>query len=94
MKLRNCVLMGLFCGLETIEECVDNYIMHYTQCIAYTHLDEENKELNDDLVAYKAGDLVIDWDELRILNNKALKEYEDSMTSAPCTPIEEIDFEF
>jgi hypothetical protein len=94
MKLRDCVLMGLFCGLETIEECIDNYILHYTQCIPYTKLGEENKELNADLEAYEAGELPLDWDELHLLNDKALKEYEDSMTSAPCTPIEEIDFEF
>jgi hypothetical protein len=93
MKLRDCVLMGLFCGLETIEECLANYDMHYLQCVPFTEADTDIAELVEDLKAYEAGDLVLDWDELRVLNDKAWKEYESSMSSVPCTPIEEIDFE-
>jgi hypothetical protein len=98
MKLRDCVLMGLFCGLNTIGESIANYDMHYLQCIPYTEATADIAELAADLKAYEAGDLVLDWDELRALNDKALKEYEDHCKAEialnPLKRHEEIDFGF
>jgi hypothetical protein len=97
MKLRDCVLMGLFCDLETVEECVANYDMHYLQCIPYSEVNEDIAELVKEIKAWQAGTLVLDWDELHAENAKAWKEYEEyckAEMAKPSTPIEEIDFEF
>jgi hypothetical protein len=77
MKLRDCVLMGLFCGLETVEECVANYDMHYLQCISYKEVGEDIDELAEDIKAWQVGELILDWDVMRKENAQAWKEYED-----------------
>ena len=92
MKLRDVVLMGRFCGLETVEECVCNYEMHYVQCISYKDIAKENTELNSDLQDYYSGDLILDWPKIEKEVEAQLKEYDEQCrANVYIAPVQEFD---
>ncbi|MCP3899148.1 MAG: hypothetical protein GY707_05430 [Desulfobacteraceae bacterium] len=51
MKLKDCLELGKECGLNTIEECVSNVVMHSTSMFVHAQLNKELKELQQDLDA-------------------------------------------
>jgi len=92
VKLRDAVLMGRFCGLETVEECILNIEMHYWDCIPYKELPKEASELNQEYADYLAGDLILDWPAIEAEVEKDLKEYEQYCEDNPPGDCQEIDF--
>ena len=49
MKLQEAIEIGKECGLETIEECINNVTFHSTSFFAYDELEAECDELYEDL---------------------------------------------
>jgi len=78
MKLRDVVLMGRFCGLQTVDECVLNFEMHYLDCIPHKEWNDARLELGLELQAYKSGDLVLDWSEIDKEVEIQMNEYIES----------------
>jgi len=81
MKLHTAIIMGKFCGLDTVDECVFNAELHYFPCIPYYELDREAAELYQEYKAYMNGTLILDWDEINKQVEKELNDYEASCTA-------------
>jgi hypothetical protein len=79
MKLVDAVIMGRFCGLETVSECIYNIDLHYWQVISYKEVEAEQKELAADIRAWETGALQLDWVYIEAEVSKQWKEYEESM---------------
>ena len=78
MKLQDCIIMGWFMGLDTIDECINNYTFHYVQCLPYKEAVKDALELNIELNLYDTGKLELDWDYINKeveKQNKELNEY-------------------
>ena len=77
MKLQDAVLMGKFCGLETVGECILNAEMHYLTMIPYSDIPNEVNELEKEIKAYEEGTLELDWDYINAEAERQQKEYEE-----------------
>ena len=74
MKLREAVRIGRFCGLKTIPECIGNIELHWSNVFEYSKVNKEFNELYEEYDKYKAGDLIIDFDEIDKENEIAMQE--------------------
>ena len=92
MKLRDAVLAGRFCGLETVEECWHNIHLHYGPCIPFDQHPKEFGELNQEYADYLAGDLILDWPAIEAEVEEELKKYEQYCNDNPPGDCQEIDF--
>ena len=45
MKLKECIDLGLECGLYSIEECLDNIEIHCMNLFSYSEIERELGEL-------------------------------------------------
>jgi hypothetical protein len=77
MKLHDAILMGRFCGLRTVDECVLNIELHSMSLFVYTDIAKEEEELHKELDAYKKGTLKLDWEAINTEVAKQHKEYEE-----------------
>ena len=75
MKLLEAVLLGRFCGLVTVEECVRNIDMHWMSMFSYDKIDEELMELFSEYGLYKMGELTLDWYFIEAETERSHKEY-------------------
>jgi len=64
MHLEAAVRIGRFCGLTTIDECLNNIELHYLQLIPYTEINKEVKELNEEYALYLKGELILDIEKI------------------------------
>lgn len=77
MRLKDVIIQGKFCGLETVEECILNWELHVMYLYPHSQVPYEAKELIKDIQAWEAGTLVFDWDEIDRLVAESFKEYEN-----------------
>lgn len=63
-------------GLETVEECIANYYLHYRFAMPYLRWDYETKELEKDIKAWEEGELELDWNRINENVETFHKEYE------------------
>ena len=49
MKLKDCLDIGLNCGMSTVTDCVANVQIHAMNIFVYSKISEELKELNSEL---------------------------------------------
>ena len=45
MKLHNVIVEGRFCGLDTVDQCVANYYLHYPYALPVLAWEYETAEL-------------------------------------------------
>ena len=64
MRLKDVVIQGKCCGLETVEECVTNFYLHGMMMFPYNALEYETRELRNDIAKYEAGKLELPWDQI------------------------------
>ena len=79
MKLLPAVLMGRFCGLKTVEECVRNIDMHCMSMFSYDKIDEELMELFSEYGLYKMDELTLDWYYIEAETERRHEEYKQSI---------------
>jgi hypothetical protein len=79
MKLVDCIIMGQFMGLQTVEECINNYTFHYTSLLPYKQAVDSALELNAEFKMYENGTLEIDWHYVQEQVDKQNKELEKYM---------------
>lgn len=77
MKLFDAVVMGRFCGLRTVEECIKNIEMHAMSLFKYEHIPSELKALHEEYIAWKKGDLFLDEEAVQMQVDKQMEAYED-----------------
>ena len=77
MKLRDVVVEGKFCGLETVEECVTNYYIHRTMMMPDSEIANETKELEEEIRGYEEGILTLDMAEIDAEVARMDAEYND-----------------
>jgi len=77
MKLQEAIILGRFCGLNTVDECITNIDIHYWQCISNKELNRERAEFEKDINNYKIGRLKLDWDYINKKVKEDQEEYED-----------------
>lgn len=77
MKLKQAVIMGKFCGLETVEECVNNFYLHAHQMMPYRDVPEALEELSMEYHHYKEGILTLDMAEIDDEVARELDNYDD-----------------
>ena len=53
MTLQDAISIGKDCGLETVEECVDNIGFHSTMLFEYSNITAELEELIHEYKKYK-----------------------------------------
>lgn len=86
MKLHDAIVMGKFCGLHTVEECIYNIELHWN-----TFTEEDIVEFTKDVNLYFTGKLLINWDavnaEVKDLEKDLEKEYEEDCRNNP--PVDE-----
>jgi len=75
MKLEEAVSIGRFCGLHSVEECMDNIFLHYN-IFSYKTLGDEFYELIDEYKAYTIGTLTLDFDAIDKKVEEDIAEYE------------------
>jgi hypothetical protein len=75
MKLREVVIQGKCCGLETVEECITNFYINGINMFPYNALEYETKELREDIRKYEAGELELPWDYIDEEVDKFNQEY-------------------
>lgn len=51
MKIEEAQRLGVVCGLKTLAECYSNVKIHALNLFSYTEIDEEVKELQDEIMA-------------------------------------------
>lgn len=64
MNLTRCVEIGRFCGLTTIDECVNNIEFHSMNFFKYSEIEKELNELHRDYDAYIAGEYKLDLEKI------------------------------
>lgn len=75
MRLKDVVIQGKFCGLETVEECILNFELHTMQMLPPNALEFECRELIKDIQAYEKGELKLNWKQINEAVKDDLKEY-------------------
>ena len=80
MKLHNCIVMGKFCGLTTVEECIDNIRRHW-----HSFTKEDLEELTIEVNAYYDDKLKINWDAVDADMKKQEEEFEEYCKNNPPT---------
>lgn len=53
MKLKDAIDIGKGCGLDTVEECVENIEIHAISLFSYDVITKELNELKNEYKAYK-----------------------------------------
>lgn len=79
MKLVDCIILGKFMGLQTVEECVSNYYLHYLSTLPFSEAPVDQLELETQYRMYTESDLDIDWHYVQEQVDKQNKEYEKYM---------------
>ena len=74
MKLKECIIMGKFMGLQTINECISNYELHYIQTLPYDKVAKDRNEIYEEYNKYFKGELKLDWDAIDKEVNKQLED--------------------
>jgi len=77
MTLQEAVIMGKFCGLETVEECVRNIQYHFNM-FSYKEYPVIWEALLEQYFLWKEGKLTLDWDFIRAEVAAEYKAYEES----------------
>jgi len=78
MKLFDCITMGRFMGLHTVEECMSNYYLHYLHILPHDQATPCQEELELEFSQYEKGELELDWDKINKeveRQNKEMEEY-------------------
>jgi hypothetical protein len=75
MKLQDAVIMGRFSGLHTVNECILNIELHYWQVLPYSELSSEQKEFYNDIKAWEAGELELNWKYINAEVERQEKEF-------------------
>lgn len=75
MKLQQAIIDGKFCGLQTVEECYLNASRFLPQIYPYEDVYKEGFELDQEMIAYEAGYLGIDWEFVEAELEKVLQGY-------------------
>ena len=94
MKLHDCIVTGKFCGLETVEECINNFELHIANLIPYTRLREESLELSKEYEDYLSGKLRLDWDKIYEEVEELDKGLMEEFQSEPEDKVQPIDIDF
>ena len=93
MKLLDAVLMGKFCGLKTVAECVSNVENHSMSIFRYPDIDRELTELYQELTLYENEELELDWVSIEFETEAALaKMQRDFEATLPRTELDLTDF--
>lgn len=83
MKLEECLIMGRFCGLTTLDECVTHAQIHYFPVLRADEAAAEYDELNRELSKYDNREIDIDWDYVNKELEKQLKELDKYIEENP-----------
>lgn len=76
MNLHQAVVMGRFCGLKTVEECMDNVSMHYNMW-SYKEFPRLWGDLCKEYDLWKEGTLILDFDAIDKEVDADWKKYEE-----------------
>ena len=79
MKLSEALNMGYGCGLEEVEECIDNIRSHSPSLFLYTEINAELTELYAEYELFKRGELILDMDSIKKSAMKWKSEYEQQI---------------
>ena len=79
MKLSEALNMGYGCGLEEVEECIDNIRAHAPSLFLYTEIYTELTELYAEHELFKKGELILDTVSIKKLAMKWKSEYEQQI---------------
>ena len=79
MKLSEALNMGYGCGLEEVEECVDNIRGHALNLFLYPEIKAELTELYAEYELFKKGELILDMDSIKKSAMKWKSEYEQQI---------------
>lgn len=77
MKLHNVVVEGRFCGLDTVDQCVANYYLHYPYALPVLAWEYETAELDRELKAYERGELELNWGRIEDEVEQMHKDFEE-----------------
>lgn len=94
MNLHQAIVMGRFCGLETVEECIANIELHYWNMLPYSEIAAAREEFFKEVNKWETGDVILDWDLINAEVAEQQKEYENWMDNQPKEPdlLEEFDW--
>ena len=91
MKLEEAVEMGRFCGLDTVEECLRN-VYHHQNMFSYKEFPEMWRELEEEYLLWKDGELVLDFATIDANVAKQYKQMEADMMDSTPSHVVEVDF--
>lgn len=77
MKLIDAIVMGRFCGLQTVGECILNIDLHYWDLIPPSELAEAQKRFAKDIRDWEAGKYEIDEEYIKQQLERLEKAYGD-----------------
>jgi len=77
MKLETAIIIGNFCGLKTVEECILNIELHYWNLLPPSELGVERSDFNLEVKKWEKGELDLDWDYINSQVEQQHFEYEE-----------------
>lgn len=77
MKLQDAIILGRFCGLQSVKECYLNIHFHYWNTLPLDEVEKEKTELDRELAEFECETLELDWNYIDQEVKKQEKEFSD-----------------
>ena len=77
MGLDEAVRIGRFCGLHSVEECINNVRLHASSLFRYSSIGKELEQLHEDYDLYLDGHYKLDIEKIDIENQAEMDKWLD-----------------